>query len=373
MKGYYIHYRDIRNPVSNMTGSDKKVKAQIAAFNKAGLNCEFLFCPHPEELLPMVKSCLPRCSDGIKWPNPEIMKEVNYLYIRKPRFFSKDFVDFLKRVKQVNPDLLVVCEIPTYPYDKEMMRPKILLAYLKDKKYRFQLNGLIDYFADLSNSNTIFGLPTIPFYNGIDIKSISVREPTSPDDTLNLLAVAYFEFWHGIDRLVKGLKHYYENDGAKNIHVHLVGDGGAISEIKNEVEKYHLQANFSFYGSLMPSEIDPIYAKCQMAVSSLGMHRLDPNIIASSLKSREYLAKGIPFIFSSKIDIFEKYPNDFCLELPATDDPIDINSIINKYDELSSMYSPNDIISLVREYAEGTISMDIAMRDVIEVIRDACS
>lgn len=352
-----------------MTGSDKKVKGQIAAFNKAGLNCEFLFCPHPEELLPMVKSCLPGCSDGVKWPNPEIMKEVNYLYIRKPRFFSKDFVDFLKRIKQVNPDLLVVCEIPTYPYDKEMMRPKILLAYLKDKKYRFQLNGLIDYFADLSNSNTIFGLPTIPFYNGIDLSNIRTKKATPEDETFNIISVAYFEFWHGIDRFIKGMKEYCSKGNVMPIHLHLVGDGGAIPELKRMVEKDALGSYVTFYGSLTPSDIEPIYDKCQFGISSLGMHRLNPNMVASSLKSREYLAKGLPFAYSSKIDVFEKLPNDFCLELPASEEPIHIQQIIEHYKKLIKSKSSNDLIQQIRKYAENTVSMNIAMSEVIDLIK----
>lgn len=368
MHGYYIHYRDINNPASSMTGSDKKVKGQIKAFNKAGLNCKFLYCPHPESFIGMAKSSLPFLSDGVRWPNVKDIKDADYIYIRKPRFFSKTLVDFLRDLKNANPDILIICEIPSYPYDREMMRPRIIPAFIKDRIHRRQLKGLVDYFADLSQHSEIFGIETVPFINGIDLEEIKPKGDSAESESLNIISVAYFEFWHGIDRLVLGLSAYYAKGGQRDIHLHLVGDGGKVSELRKLVAKYGLGDRVTFYGSLMPEDIDPIYDKCQYGVSSLGLHRIDPDLIACTLKSREYLAKGLPFAYSSKVDIFETHPNDFCLEFPATDDPIDISKLVEKYDSLSKAYPQEELIRKTRDYAERVVSMDSAMKSVVDLI-----
>lgn len=370
MHGYYIHYRDINNPLSRTGGSDKKVRGQIKAFNKAGLNCDFLYCPHPESFLGMAKASLPFFPDGVKWPDIKDVLDADYIYIRKPRFFSRSFVSFLRKLKDAKPNILVICEIPTYPYDREMMRPKIIPAFIKDKIHRRQLKGLIDYFADLSNTPEIFGIETIPFLNGIDLETIAPRSGKSNSNVLNIISVAYFEFWHGIDRLIRGLSNYRSQTGEVQVHLHLVGDGGKVPSLKKLVAKLNLQDMVTFHGSLMPDEIDPLYDICQYGAASFGLHRIKPDIIAASLKSREYLAKGLPFAFSSKIDIFEKRPNDFCLEYPANEEAIDIQQIVEKYNELSSKYSPEELTAKVREYAEDTISMDSAMANVISTIRE---
>ncbi len=369
MKGCYIHYRDIRSRESTMVGSDKKVAGQISAFNKTGLNCEFLFCPHPETIPGMIRSSLPFLSDGVAWPDPLSLADADYLYIRKPRFFSKDFIAFLKKLKTINPQILVICEIPTYPYDKEMMRPRTLPAFQKDKKYRTRLEGLVDYFADLSNHQCIFGLPTLPFFNGVDLDRIEARKPSGNDFAINMIFVAFFEFWHGADRLISGLNDYYQNSGARNIHINLVGDGGEIPALKKTVEQLGLTDRVTFHGSMTPDQIDGIYDQCQLAVSTLGMHRIDPNATSSSLKSREYLAKGIPFIHSSQVDVFIDNPNDFCLELPVSDDPIDFFKVVEHFDRIHEQKTEAELIDEIRNYAEETVSMEKAMNAVIEKIK----
>lgn len=104
-----------------------------------------------------------------------------------------------------------------------------------------------------------------------------------------------------------------------------------------------------------------MYDKCNLAIASLGIHRLGISWL-STLKSREYLAKGIPFIYSGTIDVFAKNPVDFALQIPADDTPADFHSILSFYRNLYKKYSEEELCDRIRKYAEKYVSMFSAMK-----------
>ena len=144
MSGSYLYYRDIKSSACNQSGIDMKVAGQIHAFNSAGLDCRFVYCRQPETLIGKITSSLPFFSDGIQWPDPNLFKEDSYLYIRQPRFASKELVRFLEGVKRRNPRCRIIFELPNYPYDEGMKILLLYCAWLKDKKYRERLSGVVD-------------------------------------------------------------------------------------------------------------------------------------------------------------------------------------------------------------------------------------
>lgn len=368
MKGRYLYYRDVFDNTGIQTGINRKVASQINALNKSGCECEFLFCPQPETVLGMVKSCLPGFSDGVKWPEVSMLEDVDYLYIRRPRFASKELIRFLSGFRQVNQEALVIYEVPTYPYDKEMFSPKMRFALAKDRRYRQSLKRYVDYVADLSGESSIFEIPTVQITNGIDLSEVSVKSSDVKSDRIDVISVAFFEFWHGLDRFIEGLHRYYRKGGTRQIHLHLVGGGSQLSSLKKLCCRLGLEDRVTFYGVLKQDEIRSVYDKCSFAVECLGIHRRGTGLKSASLKSREYLAKGIPFMYSAEIDIFEKYSADFCLKVPECDEPVDIEKFVCFYDKLYFDSRCETVVDQIREYAENTISMEKVMRNVIELL-----
>ena len=49
-----------------------------------------------------------------------IIKDADFIYLRKPSAINMGFIDFLKRVRKLNPKMKILLEIPTYPYDNEI-------------------------------------------------------------------------------------------------------------------------------------------------------------------------------------------------------------------------------------------------------------
>lgn len=371
MKGFYLHYRNIEGQ-ETCVGSDRKVADQIEAFLNSGIDCRFMYCEHPTSFSGMVKSCLPGFSDGIDWPDINEIADADFLYIRRPRFISKDFVAFLKRVKLSNPQIKIVMEIPTYPYDSEMMTLKRYPALIKDRIYRKRITSLVDRIADLSGSETIFGISTIPFINGVDLERVRRRSTPLESDggkTMRIMCAAYFADWHGIDRMVEGLAEYYKKGGGQDIVLHLAGEGNCLPHLKKSVQEHSLSDHVVFHGRLDQRQLDHLYDICNLAIESLGSHR--KNIaISSSIKSREYLAKGIPFFYSGTIDVFVDNPVDFCIEVPSDDSPIDIEYILESYNSIIENTDEAELTNQIRKYAEEHVGMEKAMSNVTSWLKD---
>ena len=286
-------------------------------------------------------------------------------------FASREFVSMLRTFRSENPDAKVVIELPSYPYDQELKAvPELFFAYLKEKKYRKYWKNYVNRIADLSRHDEIFGIPTIPIVNGIDLSSIRVRNPSYvPGEDINIAFVASFEVWHACDLLIQGLADYYGSGGKRRINIHLAGDGSQIPRLKHLVSSLALAERVTFYGPLDLSELDALFDRCTLAVGCMGMHRLNRQLLGSSLKVREYLARGIPFIYSGEEDILVGKQVDFCLQFDSVDTPVDFSKVIEFHDKLYSERSETNIISEIRLFAEENVSMRIGMNKVIDYFK----
>lgn len=368
--GYYLCNFDPFAPDHILTGVDKKVINQIETFRSSGLGCEFIYCPYAKTKIRRGMGSLPLISDGVSWPCLERVRDASFLYIRRPLYASKEFDSFLKEFKRENPDALVIIELPTFPYDNEFIGKEMYFALRKDRKYREQWKYSVDYIADLSGRSEIFGIPVLPIINGIDLKGMHVRKCSyKKGETINIVFSAYFGPWHGYDLLLNGLAEYYRNGGKRDVKLHLAGGGNLLEDIERIIKQNHLGAHVNLYGPLDQNRLNDLFDRCSFAVSSLAMHRLgEENCVASSLKTREYLAKGIPFVYGGDVDVFVKDPVDFCLRLPSEERPTDFFKIVEFHDSLYEKESEESLINRIRSYAEDHVSMEKAMSSVIQAI-----
>lgn len=354
-----------------LNGVEKKVISQIKSFRNAGIECEFVYCPYASTKIRRGIGSLPLISDGVSWPSLERVGNASFLYIRRPLYSSREFVRFLSKFKTQNSDALVIIEIPSFPYDKEFIGKEMYFALQKDRKYREQWKYFIDYIADLSGQSEIFGVPTLPIFNGIDITNIRVRKPSyKENNTINIVFSAFFGPWHGCDLLLKGLSEYYKKGGEKDIILHLAGGGNMLQEIGKLIQEKNLERHVKLYGPLDQNDLDSLFDKCTLGVGSLALHRRSDNCRDSSLKTREYLAKGIPFIYAGSVDVFEREPVDFCLQLPSREEPLDFFRIVEFYEDLYTHESEHSLINRIRLYAEKNVPMEKAMDSVIKAIKN---
>jgi len=271
---------------------------------------------------------------------------IEFVYIRSNHNANPFTINMVKRMKKYGAK--VVMEIPTYPYDSEYEAQGMSKQIFFDRLFRNSLAKQLDAIVTFSDYDKIFGQKTIRISNGIDFDSVKMKSRINDTSKeLNLIGVAEIHEWHGFDRLVKGLAEYYSKPQEYLVKFHVVGyffSTGIENEFKKIIKDNHMENYVIPYGKKHGAELEDIFDKCDFGIGSLGRHRVGIDKI-KTLKNREYAARGIPFVYSETDSDFEQKP--YVLKVPADETPVDINSIISFYKDLSM--SPAEIRESIKD------------------------
>jgi len=285
--------------------------------------------------------------------------EIDALYYRNAHPANKLFNLAKKK------DLIKIIEFPTYPYQEEYKKILSTLEYnifWKNGMKKFE--DFADIIVAISSDNTLnLDNKFVLISNGIRLEDIKIKNQNKNNFT-NLISIANVGLWHGYDRIIKGLHEYYKKNLAKEVYYHCVGEGPELENLKNLVKELKLEKYVIFHGTKTGEELDKIVDDSDVAFGSLGLHRIGAG---NPLKSREYCARGIPFVKSYlDPDFPDSFP--FALNIPNDDTPVDIDKVINWYEDLTKKHS--DYSLEMRKYAEENLSWDAKMKPVIEKIKE---
>jgi glycosyltransferase involved in cell wall biosynthesis len=299
------------------------------------------------------------------WKIAKDYSHIDFLYIRMETI-DGFFVSYLKKIRAQNKKIIIVAEIPTYPYDMEFHTLRSLHVLVKNRFNRNKLHKYIDKIATFSLDDAIFGIETIKIINGINTGSVPVISQTKNDASIHLIAVANMLFWHGLDRLIFGMADYYQNNGDRDIKLDIVGYGEEYDNLNSMIENNNLRHCIRLLGFQNGDDLDAVFYNTDIAISSLGDHRKGLRLI-SALKTREYLARGLPIVASTRIDILpENYK--YCLYIPQNDSHVDIKNIITFYDSLYSQNSRKSVIHEIRNFAETHCDIKNTFQPVLDYI-----
>ncbi|MHC1690810.1 MAG: glycosyltransferase family 1 protein [Bacteroidales bacterium] len=372
MKAIFVHFYDL----SPHSGISKKILYQISALKDCGMSVELSYMQIDENGFHK-RVCgdtiIENYGNGpkskfLKWfqfdslTNYIIDNEIVFVYIRSFYNVNPSLLKMLRRLKEKG--IKVVMEFPTYPYDSETKSGplKYRFIFLLNRLFRNKLKGLVDRAVTFTDYEYIHGVKTIPISNGIDFKEIPLRSSNREiTDALNMIGVAEIHYWHGFDRVIKGLGEYYKNPQDIKVIFNIVGDGfdQDINLLHKLVSQLNLQEYVHFYGSKHGKELDTLFEQSDFGIASLARHRTNITKI-KTLKTREYAARGIPFIYSEIDDDFENMP--YILKASADNTPIDIEKIAGFVKLLK--LSPADI----RDTIVNKLSWKVQMQKVIDEI-----
>jgi hypothetical protein len=333
-------------------GVAKKIYAQIKAIKSYGNHVE-LCCIRPSD------GCFERIvgSDVIESFSSNMLGKVLYnysfcvlknyiieknfdcIYIRYTHYASPTFVKFLKNINSFG--VKVYLEIPTYPYDDEF---KYSSTYKKtqvliDKVFRKYSGKYIDRIITFSNDEKIWGVDTLKISNAVSKSNIFFRQNNPECNVINLVMVAYFNKWHGLDRLL------YSYDTAsvatkRSVNIHVIGYGSELDKLKKS-PSIGSCANINFYGALSGEDLGNVLNEMHVGIDSLARHRVGV-YENNSLKSKEYLAYGLPVVKSHCDRSIDSLAHVFTVD--ANDSIIDLAAIIKWYKE--NDFCKNKISSL---------------------------
>lgn len=377
----YIAFKDFSNL---HFGANKKVINECKALERMGHIVTLIGRNHSD----IVKISTDYSIEIIKKYKPYKIEVINKIFdkkhqLKEARKYTKnklydlcyirydlstpDFVYTVKKLKNICKKIVI--EIPTYPYEKEYEHAKFSTFRLwLDKHCGKQLVGYVDYiisFYEILNSS-FFDIPVIVVPNGYDFSETKIIANSNVSEDIHIAAVSSMREWHGYERFIEGMYDYYKNKGNRNIILHLVGKGVEYDKYKKLVEKYNLENHVIFHGPMHGEELDDLLEMCALGIDSLARHRSGISVL-SSLKSREYGAKGIPIINSCKIDIVDdEYP--YCLYTKPDETPIPMKDVISFYDKIYSNRNRIEIAVKIRKYFESRSDMNAVMKQIMDKI-----
>lgn len=359
MRILFILYFDIET--TQYIGIKKKVINQISAFRKLGNEVDVAYKQNDLLILKSENKIIKyNITKGVTNYRTDISKRINQLtkennyditYIRFPGSIDFSTLAMFSMLKKNGTKILL--ELPTYPIGGELIERltqlKVESRYFSLAFYSLvysvhrvcsrQAHKYIDKIVTFMPYERIWNIPTIVIDNGVNISDYKgIGTNRVPDNRINLLAVANVANWHGYDRVIEGLYNYYQTDKDflnYEIIFTIVGDSPILEDLKKRVNELYLNGYVQFLGFKDGEELYKIYEKTDLAISSLGMHRI--NVInGSTLKTKEYCAYGIPFILGYNEKTISE---DFCysLTVPANDEPIRMRDIVDFYQKVQKI------------------------------------
>lgn len=382
IRGLFVYDGPIRSGTAIETETDgivKKVYAQTAALNLGDDNNVRLWVPKQpnRSVLNRIMGRLPFFPISTKWfDEVNVFTDIDYIYVRKSNI-DLYFVRWLRRIRGVNPGIAIALEVPTFPYDAEYNTLSKKIALLKERFWRRRLAGLVDRVVTFSNDDEIWGLKTIKIQNGVDLSAAPVRKPANRSGSkVTLLAVATFSFWHGYDRLIRGLKDYYDanptNEAQCDVSLLMVGQGTEEEGYRVLTKELGLSEKIRFLGPKYGNDLNDIFNQADVAIASLGIHRLGIDSV-NTLKAREYCSRGIPFVIGYRDKGIEML--DQVLTVDSDESNVDVESIVEFLRRLNTKESSQDSARKMRKFAEDNLSwtkqMDVMRSQLLKESRNA--
>ena len=281
-----------------------------------------------------------------------------------------------KEINKFNPDVIILryhmLEIPASFNPKKVKRNVLFISEHNTKELE-ELSNIFDFkilpvaFEKIKarrffkNVDAVIGVTSeiakyeikragrnIPYFvltNGIDVNNYSIKNYAKFNgNELRMIFVSSFTAaWQGVDRLLKGIKNYRGNI---RLEINIVGF--VEQSVKDSVKSLNLERKIIFHGAKFDKDLNKVFDNMHIAIGTLAMHRKNLKY-GATLKAREYMARGIPFVISYiDEDIAQEFP--LVLRLPSDDRPVDMEKIIKFTKRVYEKYGAA-IPSIMRDYA----------------------
>lgn len=329
---------------STYSGIFKKIESHAKHFSKIYGKC-LLICKEENNILELEYrngERIGKINHSVKFTMKNVhsfcfKKTINtrVIYYRnmiKPSLYQLLFFIKLKLNKKK-----IIFEIPTYPYFKEQVSTsnnKILTTckLLVELIFYPLIYNMVDIVPIiLSNNKKKTFKKNFLIRNGIDKEKYSKTYQIMKSNPFRFIGVGTLYSYHGYDRLIKSIALY---NGDKRIEFNIIGDGPAITELKNLVRNLNLENSVYFLGRIEGPELDNLLMKSNIGVGSLTLFRRGANI-DTTLKMVDYLCRGLPTITSGLYED-DKSDNKIIYKVSNDLEMIDIDKVLSFYESLDA-------------------------------------
>tara|TARA_B100001971_G_scaffold129103_1_gene119066 strand:- start:114165 stop:116354 length:2190 start_codon:yes stop_codon:yes gene_type:complete len=262
------------------------------------------------------------------------LKNNNYdlMYIRQ-----RPYMPFTQRCFKL---IKTVIEINTYDVGEYKAISKamyIINNLTRDRFYR-HARGFLCVTKELEDIfSKQYNLPSLTIANGVDSSKYIIKNNINEKPRLVFVGSPGYE-WHGIDKVE------YLANKLKEFDFHLVGMDGVNRD------------NITYHGYCSLEKTKEIVGACDVGICSLSLHVKDMDE-ASPLKSRQYLAQGLPVIYAYN-DTDMKGDERFALKIANSKTNV-ISSLENIKHFVEEVYSNKDISVEAKEFAKNILDTSI--------------
>jgi len=294
----------------------------------------------------------------------KLSKQQTYdlVYMRyMPTFFNAPGA--LRLMKNRGAKLMI--EHPTYPANYARTTSALRRPVFMYTDHVFEkIKPMVDCYAVMGDDcgGTVDGKPAINIVNGVDVESLPLHQTPDNGSEIHLLALASMSYWQGYDRLINAMAQW---KGEERFVLHMVGTegDGSLAAWMQLAKELGLDQQVVYEGQLHGEALDSMDARCDLGVGGLGLHR---RLIktAISLKLREYMARGLPFMYAVE-DVSVPWPERFCVKVANDDSLVDLKAV---RDFVMNVRTMPGFASEMRAYACENMSWQDVLRDVFHKV-----
>ena len=308
-----LHWARTKN-----SGVGKKMQNQLEVWRRMGHEARmFMHASTGEPASPLIEAhVIPYESRG------KIITELNR--IRAAR-------QLVNAVKEFNPDIIYLrYGIYVYPAHRLMkIAPVIEEINTNDLTQHEDLGGIYSLYnrltrgiflrlvrglvtvsreLEVSPAFALYRKPTRVIANGIELDAFAPLSAPSNESPRLVFIGSPGYIWHGVDKLVDFARRF------SDVQLDIVGYD-ALPDFEA------LPHNLTLHGYLSSEQYLKVLARADVAISSLALHRIQLDE-ASTLKSRECLALGLPLVVAYTDTDLDDAGFDFLLKIPNKEDNI---------------------------------------------------
>ncbi len=206
--------------------------------------------------------------------------------------------------------------------------PLITEKYLAPSIFKNALMGLavtkeiVEYEKNRS-INYIVKLVT----NAIDVNNCQLRKFSNFNGKVlkMFMLIGHDAEWHGVDRLINSLSKY-----SGDVKIEIDFFGSINQKNVDLVNHYNLNTNIRFIESIPYNDLDKSLDTYHLGVGAFGAKRKGLTE-GTSLKVREYLARGFGFIYAyndTDMTMYKEF-SPYCLHFPNDESLIDFNKVVD--------------------------------------------
>ncbi|MFT7155115.1 MAG: hypothetical protein ACI8Q1_000115 [Parvicella sp.] len=149
------------------------------------------------------------------------------------------------------------------------------------------LDGLVAVTEELAKKYRAYDKPVVVVSNGYDYSLLESKDNSKISLGKNIIFVCSNLPWHGLDKVLMLARHFTKYD------FHLVGPNLQLAESNFK------HGNLIYHGFLSKTELNDIYERMDIGIGSLSLYLYELTE-ACPLKTREYLAHGLPVVLGYK-------------------------------------------------------------------------